>query len=126
LIGSKSNGEQNTDAQMNGTFISVDGAGTSVRYTTGIRNRGHGSRNRKPNSYRVNFPSDRRWKGVTALNINGQYTHAQIAGAALCLKAGLAAGMSRPVQVRVNNANLGDNGPHTYGGATGHNGDPRH
>ena len=71
VIGSATNGEQNSDAQMNGTFISVDGTGTVVRRTVGIRNRGHGSRNRKPNSFRVNFNADHLWKGVSALNING-------------------------------------------------------
>ncbi len=108
--------DANSDAQMNGTFISVDGTGTDVRYEVGIRNRGHGSRSRKPNNYRVNFSSDRPWKGVTALNINGQFTHAQLAGSVLSLKSGLVCADSRPVQVRVNNLNLGNNGPQTYGG----------
>lgn len=114
-IGSGYGGEQNSDAQMNGTFISVDGTGTVVRPVVGFRNRGHGSRNRKPNNHRVNFSSDRPWKGVTALNLNGQYSHAQLLGSALALKAGLAGSDSRPVQLRVNNANLGNNGPQTYG-----------
>ena len=82
----------------------------------GVRNRGHGSRDRLPNNYRVNFNSDHTWKGVTALNINGQYTHAQLLGAVLALKSGLGGANSRPVQVRVNNLNLANNGPQTYGG----------
>ncbi|HEU0039675.1 MAG TPA: lamin tail domain-containing protein, partial [Verrucomicrobiae bacterium] len=82
-------GETDSDAEMNGTFISVDGTGTDVRYITGIRNRGHGTRNKKPNNYRVGFNTDRQWKGVSALNINGQYTHSQLLGAVLALKSGL-------------------------------------
>ncbi len=105
-----------SDAQMNGTFISSDATGTEVRYTLGIRNRGHGSRSRKPNNYRVNFVSDRMWKGVSALNINGQYSHVQVLGSVLSLQAGVVGADSRPVQLRVNNVNLGNNGPQTYGG----------
>lgn len=105
-----------SDAQMNGTFISLDATGTEVRYTVGFRNRGHGSRNRKPNNHRVNFASDRTWKGVSALNLNGQFSHVQVLGSVLSLKSGLIGADSRPVQVRVNNANLANNGPETYGG----------
>ncbi len=95
-----------SDAQMNGTFISVEGTGAECRYLVGIKNRGHGTRNRKPNNFRVNFVSDTPWKGVGALNLNGQYTHVQVFGAALCQLAGVAGGQSRAVQVRVNSTNL--------------------
>jgi hypothetical protein len=108
--------ESGSDAQMNGTFISLDATGVEFRYTVGFRNRGHGSRNRKPNNQRVNFASDRTWKGVSALNLNGQYSHVQVLGSVLSLKSGLIGADSRPVQVRVNNANLANNGPQTYGG----------
>jgi hypothetical protein len=108
--------ESGSDAQMNGTFISLDATGVEVRYTVGFRNRGHGSRNRKPNNQRVNFASDRTWKGVSALNLNGQYSHVQVLGSVLSLKSGLIGADSRPVQVRVNNANLANTGPQTYGG----------
>jgi hypothetical protein len=104
-----------SDAQMNGTFISLDATGTEVRYTVGLRNRGHGTRNLRPNNYRVNLASDRTWKNVSALNINGQFTHIQVLGSVLSLKSGLIGADSRPVQVRVNNANLANNGPETYG-----------
>lgn len=109
-------GDSLSDAQMNGTFISLDATGTEVRYTVGFRNRGHGSRNRKPNNFRVNFVSDRTWKGVSALNLNGQFSHVQVLGSVLSLKSGVIGADSRPVQVRVNNANLANNGPQTYGG----------
>ena len=115
-IGSATDGSAWSDAQMNATFLSLDATGLQVRYLVGVRNRGHGSRTLKPNNYRVNFRSDDPWQGVTALNLNGQYSHLQVLGAALALKAGLGGAFSRPVQVRVNNRNLANNGPQTYGG----------
>lgn len=115
-IGRATNGEEDTDAQFNGTWISRDGSGEQCRYAVGIRNRGHGSRSLQPNNYRVNFRSDDRWHGVQALNINGQSTFLQHLGSALCLLSGLPAAETRPVQLRVNGMNLGDNGPHTYSG----------
>ena len=114
-IGHSSDGSQNSDAQMNGTFISLDGTGTQLRYVVGFRNRGHGSRNRQPNNYRVNFRADDPWKNVTALNLNGQYTHLQHFGSVISLKSGLAGAESRPVQVRVNNQNYGSNSDTQYG-----------
>ena len=47
---------------MNATFISTDGTGTELRYIGGVRNRGHGSRNKQPNKFRVNFHNDDHWK----------------------------------------------------------------
>ena len=110
-------GAQETDAAMNGTFISRDGVRTEVRYTCNFRNRGHGSRcpgDRVPN-YRVNLPNDRRWNGVPHLILNSQYTHAQVVGSALFQKAGLPMANSRPVQVRVNHFNLANAGLRQYG-----------
>jgi hypothetical protein len=87
-----------------------------LRYVVGFRNRGHGSRNRQPNNYRVSFRADDPWKDVTALNLNGQFTHLQHFGSVISLKSGLAGAEARPAQVRVNNRNYGfSNGPETYG-----------
>ncbi|HYV30380.1 MAG TPA: CotH kinase family protein, partial [Candidatus Binatia bacterium] len=108
---------QESDATMNGTFITRDGVKTEVRYTCGFRNRGHGSRcpgDRVPN-YRVNIPNDRRWNGVPHLNLNTQFPHAQVVGSALFQKSGLPMADSRPVQVRVNNVNLANAGLREYG-----------
>ena len=57
------------NAQMNATFISVDGVDMKLRYNLGIRNRGHGTRNDPPNNYHVNFVHDRPWKNITAVII---------------------------------------------------------
>jgi len=114
-IGHSTNGEQHSDAQFNTTFVSIDGTGVECRYLVGVRNRGHGSRSQQPNNYRVNFRSDNLWKGVSAININGQMTFLQHVGSALCLLAGVPTAETRPIQLRVNNVNLGNNGPDTYG-----------
>ncbi|MBE0534372.1 MAG: lamin tail domain-containing protein [Phycisphaerae bacterium] len=113
-IGSTS-GEANSDAQMNATFISVDGIDTKLRYNVGVRNRGHGTRTRRPNNYRVNFSTDRPWKKVVAINLNTQYTWLQLAGSAIFQRSGLATGDARAVQVRVNGQNLAQSGPPQYG-----------
>ncbi len=104
-----------SDAEMNGTFISVDELGISLRYTVGIRNRGHGGRTARPNNYHLNIPNDRRWKGVTAINLNTQFTHAQLAGSILFRKSGIPAAVAEAVQVRVNNANLAGAGSPQFG-----------
>jgi hypothetical protein len=95
-----------SDASMNATFIGRDGTGSQLRYLTSVRNRGHGSRSRQPNNFRVNFRSDEEWKNLTALNINGQFTWLQVLGAALNLRSEIPGAYSIPVQFRVNNTNL--------------------
>ncbi|MFO1512112.1 MAG: lamin tail domain-containing protein [Verrucomicrobiota bacterium] len=89
-------------AAFNGTFVTYDGTSTELRYLCSFRNRGEGSRSAQPPNYRVNIPSDRRWKGVVALNLNSQYTHCQVVGAAVAAKAGLVTEQHRHVHLRVN------------------------
>ncbi|MBN2181939.1 MAG: lamin tail domain-containing protein [Sedimentisphaerales bacterium] len=103
------NGEGATDAQMNATFISVDGVDIKLRYGVGIRNRGNQTRTRPANSpmnYRVNFRNDRPWKDVTAINLNSKFPHLQLAGSLLFQLAGLPAANATAIQVRVNGENL--------------------
>jgi len=97
------NSAPNSDAQVNATFISVDGTGTECRYFAGIRNRGHGSRSGNPHNYRVNLPASAPWKGVSALNLNARVVPAQVVGATLAQKAGAAGNNSHFAQLRVNN-----------------------
>ena len=89
-------------AAFNGTFVTFDGVGAEVRYACSFRNRGEGSRTAQPPNYRVGIPSDRRWQGVVALNLNSQYTHCQIVGATVAAQAGLVTEQHRRVQLRVN------------------------
>ncbi len=89
-------------AAFNGTLITFDGVGSELRYLCSFRNRGEGSRSVQPPNYRVGVPSDRRWQGVVAFNLNSQYTHCQVAGAVVAAQAQLATERHRPVQLRVN------------------------
>ena len=117
-IGSHS-GDSRSDAQMNGTFISADGTGITLRYRTGIRNRGAGSRTNSGgshrNNYRVNFPHDRPWKGVTALNIKNRYSYLQVLGTAVWRKAGLPAPEMTAIQLRINGQDLALQNDRMYG-----------
>ena len=90
--------DRNSDAQMNSTFITIDGTSSESRYLTGVRIRGAGSRGVSPPNLRVNIPSDRRWKDVSAINLNTQFTHAQVAGFALAARSGLNTDTTRAVQ----------------------------
>lgn len=94
-----------SDAEMNGTFISSDGTGLKVRYNVGVRVRGAGSRRRTPQNWRVNIPTDRLWNDLSAINLNTQFIHSQMAGSAFALRSGLAAAEARVVQVRLNGLN---------------------
>jgi hypothetical protein len=113
-IGSHS-GQDGPDARMNGTFISIDGTGTKLCYRTGVRNRGHGTRNGPPNNFHVDFPHDGPWNDVGAINFNCRYTHSQIMGSAIFQMAGIAAAAATPVQVRINGANLAYPGTPMFG-----------
>lgn len=105
-----------SNAQMNGTLITVDGTGTKVRYNVGIRIRGAGSRgNAAVPNYRVNIPGDRLWNDVSALNLNAQFGHSQLAGAAICARAGVLFVNARAIQVRVNAVNLASANLPQYG-----------
>ncbi|MHC4368021.1 MAG: lamin tail domain-containing protein, partial [Planctomycetota bacterium] len=98
-------GEAMSNAQMNATFISVDGVDTQVRYGVGVRNRGNRKRADPPMSYHVNFRHDNLWKGVSALNLNNKYPHLELMGSVLLQNAGLPAADVTIVQLRVNGQN---------------------
>lgn len=104
-----------SDAQMNCTFITIDGVSTEVRYLCGVRIRGAGSRGRNPPNYRLNLPNDKLWKDVDEINLNTQYTHAQLVGSAVAERAGLPVAHARVVQVRVNARNLANAGLPQFG-----------
>ena len=108
-------GEASSNAQMNSTFISTDGVDLKIRYNVGLRNRGKSSRATPPMNYRVNFPHDNNWEGVTAINLNSQYWYCQVLGSAIFRMAGIATSNAAPVNVRVNSANLALASPVMYG-----------
>ncbi len=107
--------ESGSNAQMNGTMITLDGTDEKTRYRVGIRIRGNASRNQSPNSYRVNIPSDDHWYGRSEINLNTQYTHSQLIGAEIFRRAGIVTAAASAVQVRVNGANLASPGSEQYG-----------
>jgi len=108
--------EPMSDAQMNATFISIDGVYTDIRYNVGVRNRGNRKRADPPMSYRVNFPNDNSWKNVTALNLNSKYPHLELMGSVMFQMAGLPTANVWIVQLRVNGQNLAANDYNrTYG-----------
>jgi hypothetical protein len=96
---------RNSDAEMNVTTIVTDGGETDVRYLGGVRTRGAGSRNRTPRNNRLNLANDRPWNDRSSLNLNGHFVHAQLMGAAVARKSGLAASDARVIQYRINGVN---------------------
>ncbi len=114
------NGEPSSDASVNASFVSLDGVlngGTSTqsRYDVSIRNRGHGTRTAVPHNLHVGFPKDRTWKGRAGINLNSHYTHSQHLGSAVFRRVGLPMAESRPVQVRLNGAQLAKPGQEQFG-----------
>ena len=112
-IGSTS-GQEQSEATMNGTFISHDGTGIKTVINAGFRNRGFGSALGPPNNFHVNFRNDDRWNGRSGIQINCQYPYAQVLGGALFAVAGIAPQNVACVQVRVNGANLAQSGALMY------------
>ena len=92
------------DAEMNCTFLSLDATGLERRYLCSTRNRGHGSRQGTPHNYRIAFPSDTTWKGITGFNMNARTVPAQVVGATVAQKAGAAGNNARFARLRVNNS----------------------
>ncbi|HPD47711.1 MAG TPA: lamin tail domain-containing protein [Anaerohalosphaeraceae bacterium] len=107
--------ECDSNAQMNATFISIDGVEMQVHYNTGVRNRGNRSRSNPPMSYHVRFRRDDPYNGVTALNINSKYPFNQVMGSLMFRLAGTAAPETVPVEVRINGQNLAQTGSSMYG-----------
>jgi hypothetical protein len=98
-----------SNARMNATFITIDPDGqTELRYLTGVRDRGAGSRYSQPANYQVRVPPDRPWKGVETCNLNINFTYAQLVGYALSSLSGLNTEAARIVRVLVNNVNRAD------------------
>ncbi len=92
----------NSNAQMQSTFVShIDGE-YKVRHNVGVRIRGSGSRGRNPKNFRVNFPSDDTWEGVHGINLNAQYPYNQLLGMTIFQKAGLPSEGGRRVMLRMN------------------------
>ena len=94
--------DSSSNAELNTTLIEKHGDDLSIRYGCGLRLRGASSRFQPPSNYRLSIPSDRRWKGLTAINLNAHTVHSQIAGYALATRAGLVTEEHLPVSVQIN------------------------
>jgi hypothetical protein len=92
-----------SDAQMNATFISIDGGGVEHHYLAGVRNRGHGSRS--SGNMRMGFRSDDPWKGLSGVNFNAVRPYVQHIGSVLARKAGVVCSATYVAPVWVNNVN---------------------
>jgi len=108
-------GADQSNAEMNNTFISSDGTGTEFRYSCGIRERGNGTRGRYPANQRIAVPTDRRWKGQREFNLNTQFTESQFAGYLMATRSGLDSEFARIVRVRLNNRDLANTGSPQFG-----------
>jgi len=95
-----------SNAEINATVVTSDGGRVEINYLVGMRYRGATSRSLAVPSYRLEFPSDTKWRGLTDINLNTQNAFLQVLGSVLTLKSGLPTAHVRPVQVRVNGLNL--------------------
>jgi hypothetical protein len=78
-----SGGQEQSQATMNGTFISHDGTGLDVVYNAGFRNRGFGSALGPPNNYHVALRSDDKWNDRSSMALNCRYPYSQALGNAI-------------------------------------------
>ena len=95
-----------SDAQFNTTFIAVSGTDIDVRYNTGVRIRGSGSRGNAVPNNRITFPNDREWQGITRINVNAQAPVNQISAAALFRLAGVETADAHAVKMYSNGVDL--------------------
>lgn len=107
--------EQESNAQMNGTFVSIEEDGVKSRFNVGVRNRGKGSRVGPPNNYRINFVTEHPWNNMAQLVLNCRYPWLQLMGNQIFQAAGLPNADTKLVQVRVNGQNLAQSGRLMYG-----------
>lgn len=94
-----------SNAQRNATFVSTDGVDTDVRYQTGMRNRGNGSRSTDPHNQRFNIPHDTPWEGYQAVTINARVPQSQSIGSAVFRFADIVAIDTIPVELQINGIN---------------------
>jgi hypothetical protein len=108
-------GQQLSEAAFNATFVSHDGSGVKVRTLCSVRNRGFGSALGPPNNFQVSFLSSDPWNDRRSFGLNCRFPYAQVLGAALFQRAGLAVQDSAIVRLRVNGVDLAETGGRMYG-----------
>lgn len=104
-----------SDAEMNATFISIDGHGIEVKYLASVRNRGFSSRHGPPNNFHLSFRHDDLWRDRSGLQMNCRYPHSQVLAANCFALAGLPVQSARPARLLVNNVDQAETGQRMFG-----------
>ena len=107
--------EEESNAEMNCTFIVEDGTGLALRYLASVRNRGASSRNPPPNNFLVKFRSDEAWNGWPSVKFNAQYPHSQVFGSTYFRAMGMETAQAAASLLRVNGEDLARSGPNMFG-----------
>ena len=102
------------DAQYNTTFVAVTGTDIDIRYNTGVRYRGSGSRQDPVPNNRINLPHDNSWQGITAINVNQRNPVSQIAGSALFRLANVPAAGAHAVRLFSNGVDYKNGGVYIH------------
>ena len=110
------NGQQESLATFNATFVSHDGTGVDALHNSSVRNRGGGDTALgPPNNYSVGFRSDAKWDGRGTMTINAYYPHSQALGNALFLRAGIPPQEAAVIRVRLNGVDMAEAGARMLG-----------
>ena len=109
-------GEQESQATFNATFISHDGTGVRSIHNCGTRNRGGGDTALgPPNNYSVSFRSDDSWNGRGGITINAYYPQSQALGNAMFTRAGALTQEAAIIRVRLNGVDMAETGGRMLG-----------
>ncbi|MES2706834.1 MAG: lamin tail domain-containing protein [Verrucomicrobiota bacterium] len=109
------NSQKDSDAEMNATFISVDGDGVEVKHLTSVRNRGFSSRLGPPNNFHLSFRHDDLWRDRAGMQMNCRYPHSQVLAANCFELAGLPQQSARPARLLINNISQAETGSRMFG-----------
>ncbi|MBL49807.1 MAG: hypothetical protein CMP28_12775 [Roseibacillus sp.] len=107
--------EEQSNAEMNCTFVVEDGTGLALRYLASVRNRGASSRNPPPNNYLVKFRSDEDWNGRNDIKFNARYPHSQVFGSWYFRYGGVETANAAAALLRINGSDLARSGGNMYG-----------
>lgn len=107
--------EEDSNAEMNCTFIVEDGTGLALRYLSSVRNRGASSRNPPPNNFLVKFRSDEDWNGQPSIKFNARYPHSQVFGSWYFRHGGVETANASAALLRINGEDLARSGSNMYG-----------
>ena len=107
--------EEESNAEMNCTFVVEDGTGLALRYLASVRNRGASSRNPPPNNFLIKFRSDDAWNGQPSVKFNAQYPHSQVFGSRYLRSAGIETAEAAAALLRINGEDLARSGSNMFG-----------